>query len=147
MPKPAIRALGLTVALFAFGASAQARIKNAPCTIADARTCRVIQSWMDNAAQAVFTSVMAGQLCPDLATNVPLVESIVVQYGGYIDNEHYGDVRQMVASKFREDPARSCRLAYELYGPGGTAIVRGDRNLPVTGLVRRKSTGGFLDQR
>jgi hypothetical protein len=125
-----------------WNAGALARVKTPPCPYSSSARdwCEKLQTWMDRAAEAVYASELAARHCPNLQLNVQLIVQTIAEYGGFISDEYYGDVREKIEDGFfRNDPLPACQKAYRLYGPAGgmPILVRG---VLATGFIRKLPT-------
>lgn len=105
--------------------------------------CRHFDDWRPRAAEAVFTAIIAAQVCPGFGVNSRIILDLA---GNYTIGNDYQDMRASIAARFRAHPQASCAKAYELYGPDGQPLPWfGD--ISYTGLIVKIPTGrGFLDR-
>src|SRR3954463_7500842 len=69
-------------------------------------------------AEAVATSIVASAKCPGLGFNRSYAQIKVEAWFGPSTTDDFGALTSEISSRFDQDPARACEIAWRLYGPG-----------------------------
>jgi hypothetical protein len=79
------------------------------------RTDRIIREGL---AEAVATSIVASAKCPGLGFNRSYAQMKVHASFGQSPKEDFSALTSEISSRFDQDPAKACEVAWRLYGPG-----------------------------
>jgi hypothetical protein len=106
------------------------------------RTDHIIREGL---AEAVATSIVASAKCPGLGFNRSYARMKVEAWFGPSPKDDFSALTSKISSRFDQDPAKACEIAWRLYGPGarsGFTFLGLER--PAYADPRKGLPGGFL---